>query len=164
MDGTVPSTIEGLDMTTHESADDRRAHTDGVIDRAMELLVAHDMTGFAHLWAPTGTMDFPFAAPGQPPHLDGRDAIVDYLSGYTEMLDVRGIVAQTRHHTLDPETVVVEFEVEGIAVEAQNPYLMRYIAVITVHADGIASYRDYWSPLAATDALGVAATSQERAR
>lgn len=27
-------------------------------------------------------------------------------------------------------------------------------AVITVHADGIASYRDYWSPLAAAAALG----------
>lgn len=41
------------------------------------------------------------------------------------MLDVRNVTSQTRHHTLDPDTVIVEFEVEGIS-----------------------SYRDYWSPLA----------------
>lgn len=79
-----------------------------MIDRALELLLTHDMTGFAHLWAPTGEMDFPFAGPGQPAHLDRRTAIVDYLAGYTEMLDVRGIPSQTRHPTLDPDTVIVE--------------------------------------------------------
>ncbi len=141
-------------MTIHDVGDKRREHTDAVVDRALELLLAHDMTGFAHLWTRTGTMDFPFAGPGQPARLEGRAAIVDYLAGYTDMLDVRAIASQTRHHTVDPETVIVEFEVEGLAVESQSPYVMRYIAVIAVGADGITSYRDYWSPLAAVAALG----------
>lgn len=132
----------------------RREHTDAVIDRALELLVAHDMEGFAALWAPGGTMEFPFAAAGQPARLDGRSAVADYLSGYTEMLDVRAIASQTRHQTGDPSTVIVEFEVDGVAVAAQKPYRMRYIAVITVGADGIENYRDYWSPLAAAEVLG----------
>ena len=151
--------------TSHLDVDDRREHTDAVVDRALELLLAHDMTGFAHLWAPTGTMDFPFAGPGQPARLDGRAAIVDYLAGYTDLLDVRAIASQTRYHTVDPETVIVEFEVEGLAVASQSPYVMRYIAVIMVGADGITSYRDYWSPLAAVAALGsTASIGQERSR
>ncbi|MBO0681282.1 nuclear transport factor 2 family protein [Mycolicibacterium sp. S2-37] len=137
--------------------DERRRRANHTIDRALELLLAHDMTGFAMLWAPHGTMEFPFAGPGQPSRLDSRAAVLDYLAGYTEMLDVRNVIAQTRHQTLDPDTVVVEFDVEGVAVATQRPYLMRYIAVITVGDDGIVNYRDYWSPSAAADALGESA-------
>lgn len=132
----------------------RREHTNTVIDRALELLLAHDMDGFAQLWAPNGTMEFPFATAGQPLRLDGRSAVADYLSGYTDMLDVRAVASQIRHQTDDPSTVVVEFEVDGVAVAAQAPYRLRYIAVITVGEDGIENYRDYWSPLAAAEALG----------
>lgn len=142
-----------MSLSTEET---RRQHVNAVIDRALELLVAHDMEGFARLWAPDGTMEFPFAAAGQPERLDGRSAVTDYLSGYTEMLDVRAVASQTRHHTDDPSTVIVEFEVDGVAVAAQKPYRMRYIAVITVGADGIENYRDYWSPLAAAEVLGEA--------
>jgi uncharacterized protein len=141
-------------MTSLDTSEMRRTHANAVLDRAMDLLLAHDMTGFAHLWAPSGTAEFPFAGPGQPQRLDGRAAVVDYLAGYTDMLDVRGITSQTRHQTLDPDTVIVEFEANGVAVESQKPYRMRYVAVVTVHDDGIASYRDYWSPLAIAEALG----------
>lgn len=134
--------------------DAQRAQTNAVLDRAFELLVAHDMHGFAMLWAPDGIMEFPFAGPGRPRRLDGRTAVIEYLDGYTDMLDLRAIPTQTRHQTLDPRTVIVEFEAEGIAVAAQRPYRLGYIAVITVHDDGIASYRDYWSPMAAAEALG----------
>lgn len=142
-------------MTTTESTEIRREHANAVIDRAMEMLLAHDMTGFAHLWAPHGTIEFPFAGPGQPARLDGRAAVADYLDGYTDTFDIRGITAQTRHQTLDPDTVVVEFEAAGVVVASQNPYSMRYVAVITVRADGIASYRDYWNPRAVDAALGI---------
>ncbi|MBB2989154.1 ketosteroid isomerase-like protein [Mycolicibacterium iranicum] len=137
--------------TTDEA---RRLHTNAVVDRGLELLLAHDMTAFALLWAPDGTMEFPFAAAGQPARLDGQAAVVDYLAGYTAMLDVRGIASQTRHQTADPSTVVVEFEVEGVAVATQKPYRLGYIAVISVGDDGIVTYRDYWSPQAAAEVLG----------
>ena len=144
-------------MPTQTSAlaeEARRKHANAVLDRALDLLLAHDMAGFAQLWAPDGTMEFPFAAAGQPARLDGRSAVADYLSGYTEMLDVRAIVSEVRHQTGDPSTVILEFEVDGVAVAAQKPYRMRYVAVVTVGADGIENYRDYWSPLAAAEVLG----------
>lgn len=134
--------------------DEQRAHTNAVLDRAFALLLAHDMHGFAMLWAPDGVMEFPFAGPGQPRRLDGRGAVVDYLAGYTDMLDIRAISAQTRHQTADPQTVIVEFEAEGIAVVSQRPYRLGYVAVITVGPEGITSYRDYWSPAAAAEVLG----------
>lgn len=131
-----------------------RARTDDVVDRALALLLDHDMAGFAGLWAPDGTITFPFAAAGYPTQVVGRAAITEYLASYTDLFDVREVAAQTRHHTPDPHTVVVEFEIAGIAVARGAPYRMRYVCVITVDTDGITSYRDYWSPLAAAEILG----------
>jgi uncharacterized protein len=125
-----------------------------LVDRAMELLLAHDMAGFAGLWAAEGTMEFPFAPEGYPERLDGRDAVTEYLRDYTDHVDLRAITRRTVHQTLDPEVVVVEFEVDGVAVRTGRSYRMRYISVITVRHGEIVGYRDYWSPQAAADALG----------
>jgi uncharacterized protein len=125
-----------------------------VVDRAIDLLLAHDMAGFAGLWAVDGTMEFPFAPDGYPQRLDGRAAVTEYLRDYTDHVDVRAIPRRTVHRTLDPDVVVVEFEADGTAVRTGRPYRMRYISVITVREGEIAAYRDYWSPLAAAEALG----------
>lgn len=125
-----------------------------VVDRAMDLLLAHDMAGFAGLWAVDGTVEFPFAPDGYPQRLDGRAAVAEYLRDFTDHIDLHAITSRTVHQTLDPGVVVVEFEVDGTAVRTGRPYRMRYIAVITVREGEILGYRDYWSPLAAAEALG----------
>jgi len=125
-----------------------------LVEHALELLLAKDMAAFAGLWAEDGILEFPFAAPGYPPRLDGRAAVADYLRGYPDVLDVREIPAKMLHQTDDPDVVIAEFEAAGIVVATGQPYTMRYIAVITVRDGEIARYRDYWSPLAATEAMG----------
>jgi ketosteroid isomerase-like protein len=125
-----------------------------VVDRAMDLLLAHDMAGFARLWAVDGTIEFPFAPAGYPQRLEGRAAIAEYLRDYTDHVDLRAITSRTVHQTVDPDVVVVEFEVDGTAVRTGRPYRMRYISVITVRHGEITGYRDYWSPVAAAEALG----------
>jgi uncharacterized protein len=125
-----------------------------VVDRAMDLLLAHDMAGFAGLWAVDGTIEFPFAPAGYPQRLEGRAAVADYLRDYTDHVDLRAITSRTVHQTVDPDVVVVEFEVDGTAVHTGRPYRMRYISVITVRDGEITGYRDYWSPVAAAEALG----------
>lgn len=125
-----------------------------LVDRALERLLAHDMAGFADLWAEDGVLEFPFASPGYPRRLEGRAAIAEYLRGYPDLLDIREIIAKTRHETTDPEVSVVEFEVAGVVVASGKPYQLGYVAVLTVRDGQIRHYRDYWSPLAAAEALG----------
>ncbi|GAA0637790.1 nuclear transport factor 2 family protein [Kutzneria viridogrisea] len=125
-----------------------------LVTEALRLLLAKDMAGFAGLWAADGILEFPFAPADYPQRLVGRDAIADYLRDYPDHLDVRAITAQTVHDTTDPEVVIVEFEVAGEAVRTGRPYRVRYIAVVTAREGSIVHYRDYWSPLAAAEALG----------
>lgn len=130
-----------------------RERVDRTVDEALRLLLAHDMAGFADLWASDGVLEIPFA-PGGPTRLEGRDTVRDYLAHYTDIVDVREVTAQRRHHTLDPDTVVLEFETDCVVVASGTPVHMQYIAVITTGPEGIVAYRDFWNPLVATSALG----------
>jgi ketosteroid isomerase-like protein len=125
-----------------------------LVEHALDLLLKHDMAGFAGLWAEDGIAEFPFAGPGYPARLDGRDAVREYLRDYSNLLDVREITAKTVHETTDPAVVIAEFTVAGVAVASQKPYELSYIAVLTVEDGEIRRYRDYWSPLAAAEVLG----------
>ena len=121
---------------------------------SLRHLLAKDMAAYVGLWAADGVMEFPFAPPGYPARLDGRAALDDYLRGYPDLFDVREIPAQTVHETSDPEVVVGEFEAAGLVVATGLPYRMRYVAVITARGGEIVHYRDYWSPVAAAEAMG----------
>ncbi|WP_237572871.1 nuclear transport factor 2 family protein [Mycolicibacterium lacusdiani] len=125
-----------------------------VVDRALELLIAQDVAGFAGLWAEDGVLEFPFAAPGFPRRLEGRAAVAEYMSGYPDILRIREFPAVVVHQSVDPDVVIVEFEAAGTVVATGAPYRMRYIAVITVRDGEIGSYRDYWSPAAAAEVVG----------
>ncbi|MDT7799237.1 MAG: uncharacterized protein QOI78_2670 [Actinomycetota bacterium] len=125
-----------------------------LVEHALDLLVKHDMAGFAGLWAEDGVLEFPFAAAGYPPRVEGRDAIADYLRGYPDLLDIRAITAKTVHETADPAVVVVEMTAAGFVVATRKPYELSYIAVLTIVGGEIRHYRDYWSPLAAAELMG----------
>jgi ketosteroid isomerase-like protein len=120
----------------------------------MAELLAKDMAAFADLWATDGILEFPFASAGYPRRLDGRDSVREYLRDYNDHVVPQTVVSPTVHDTTDRDVVIVEFDVEGIAARSGRPYSMPYIAVITARDGEIAHYRDYWSPLAAAEALG----------
>lgn len=136
-----------------QTDDDRRAHTERVVDALLDSLRRQDMRAFADHWAPDGVMEFPFAPPGYP-ELRSRDGVWEYVKDYTATLRIDEITEHRRHHTLDPDTVILEFSAKGLAVQQNKPYEMGYVAVITVGPDGVRHYRDYWNSLAAAAAMG----------
>ncbi|GAA4666171.1 MULTISPECIES: nuclear transport factor 2 family protein [Amycolatopsis] len=140
-------------MNAYLSVQDRRQRAHGAVDRLHERLLAHDMAGFADVFAGHGVIEFPFAPPGWPT-LRGRDQIREYLMGNVDEIDLTGIVAQTRYETTDPDVLIVEWEVDGTVRATGRPYRMRYINVVKVGPEGIELFRDYWSPLAVGHALG----------
>ncbi len=140
-------------MTDPISQARRRERAHATVDRLVAALLDHDMAGFADEWAPDGAMEFPFAPPGWPT-VSGKGAVRDYLAGFPDTVDIRGIRHQTRHDTGDPDTVIVEWGVTGVVVKTGQPYDIDYVAVVTVGEQGITGYRDYWNPLAVAAAMG----------
>jgi uncharacterized protein len=117
---------------------------------SLRLLLDKDIPGWIGLWAEDGVMEFPFAPPGRPARLEGREAIAEYMRPYPDHIDLHDFPeADLRiHETVDPCTVVVEMRGVGRLVPTDGPFDMKYIAVVTVEGGRFTSYRDYWNPLA----------------
>jgi ketosteroid isomerase-like protein len=117
------------------------------MDRLHERLLMHDMDGYAEIWAPNGTMEFPFAPSGWP-QLRGREEVRAYARDRFGEVDITTILWQARHETGDPDVLVVEWEAAGTVLRTGRPYRARYVSVVKVGGEGIVDFRDYWSPLA----------------
>ncbi|MFB8182416.1 nuclear transport factor 2 family protein [Streptomyces sp. NPDC055966] len=128
-------------MPTHRSPEQLYRHS-------LRLLLDKDIDAWTALWAEDGVMEFPFAPPGWPRRLEGRDAIAAYMSGYPDHIDLHDFPDLRIHRTTDVRTVVAEMRGLGLLVETGAPFDMTYIAVVTVREGQFTSYRDYWNPLA----------------
>jgi ketosteroid isomerase-like protein len=122
-----------------------------VFERVHRLLLDHDLDAYADLFAAYGAIDLPFAPPGIPRRVQGREEIRaffaaagDRLQGATRLTEFRAVVV---HETLDPEVVVTEFEAHGEITATGQPYQFRNFQVMRVREGEIVSLRDYWNPL-----------------
>lgn len=114
--------------------------------------VAAGSTTFVEMLAEDSVMEFPFAPPGLPDRLVGRDAVADHLTKLARLITFDRIGSATVH-ARDGETTVLTFETAGSGVETGAPYNQRYLSVITTADGQIARYLDYWNPLVVSRAL-----------
>ncbi|TDE56710.1 hypothetical protein E1295_09935 [Nonomuraea mesophila] len=127
-----------------------------ILERAQRLFLAKDLNGFADMFAADGTHELPFAPPGVPKFLRGREEIRRYLTSITSTpLELTGFHGLHVHETVDPEVVVAEYEGRGRVVSSGRPYRMPYIQLLRARDGEIVTWRDYWSPLSGIQALGV---------
>jgi ketosteroid isomerase-like protein len=120
-----------------------------VFERVLRAIRDVQMDVYADLFAADGTFELPFAPPGIPRRIQGREAIRAFIRARAD--GVRGALLQWQfrsvlvHETVDPEVIVTEFEVHGMA--ARGPYQFSNLQVMTVRKGEIVSLRDYWNPL-----------------
>ncbi|OLT09264.1 hypothetical protein BJF78_31060 [Pseudonocardia sp. CNS-139] len=126
-----------------------------VVEQVRRMVAGEDGR-FADLFAPDGVMRYPFAPPGTPSELAGRDAIAawfDRAAGTRDLLRMDGVDAVV-HETADPEVVVAEIEHHGHSTALDGPYRFRALGVIRVRDGLIVSYDDYMDPIAMARLLG----------
>lgn len=122
-----------------------------VFERGQQLLQRAELDGdaLAVQYAPDGVFEAPFAPPGLPRRIEGREAIramyrAASSSAGRPAFEIRSVVV---HETLDPETIVTEFEVHARHPHTGEGYRFANLQVITVRDGEIVSLRDYWNPL-----------------
>jgi uncharacterized protein len=119
-------------------------------------MVAGEGVVFGDLFAADGVLRYPFAPPGMPHELKGRETIREYhlaASSRRSLLDIEGVDMLVRD-TDDPEVVVVEIEHYGHSHGIGGPYRFRAIGVVRVRDGEIAEYDDYMDPIAMAAMLG----------
>ncbi len=105
------------------------------------------------LWADDGVCEFPFASPGRPRLLQGKEQILAYMTAYPSRIFIEGVDKLRVHPALDPNVVVVEMTIKGRAVETDKPYNQQYVIVAETRDGKLTHYREYWNPLVSAEAL-----------
>jgi ketosteroid isomerase-like protein len=119
-------------------------------------MVAGEGVVFADLFAADGVLAYPFAPPGQPPELRGRDAIRAHFSGLgqsRELFVMEGVDAET-WETGDPNVVITQITHHGQSSVTGGPYRFTALGVIRVRDGEIVRYDDYMDPIALARLLG----------
>jgi ketosteroid isomerase-like protein len=111
---------------------------------------------FADLFAADGILQYPFAGPGQPGEVRGREEIRAHFAGrpHSRELFEMDLLQVQRHDTTDPEVVIAEIEHRGRSALTGKPYRLPAVGVIRVRDGLIMSYRDYLDPIATAQVLG----------
>jgi uncharacterized protein len=119
-------------------------------------MVAGEGVVFCDLFAEDGVLRYPFAPPGMPRELAGRDTLREYhlaASARRSLLEIEGVDMLVRD-TDDPEVVVVEIEHHGYSHGIGGPYRFRALGVVRVRDGEIVEYDDYMDPIALAAMLG----------
>lgn len=138
---------------------DHAASPRQVFEHVQHLILDGQIEPYADLFAADGTLELPFAAPGIPRRIEGRESIRAFFRAAAARVqsplqwEFRSVVV---HETADPEVIVTEFDVHGRDPWTGEPSQFSNLQVMAVRHGEIVSLRDYWSPL---DRPGIAAAS-----
>jgi len=127
-----------------------------VADRVARM-VSGEALSFADMFAVDGVLTYPFAAPGTPTELRGRETIRSHFAAVADgsgaIFDMAGIGSVIRE-TDDPEVVVAEIAHHGRSRVTGEPYRIAAVGVIRVRDGEIVEYADYMDPVALAVAFG----------
>jgi ketosteroid isomerase-like protein len=101
-------------------------------------------------------IEMPFARPGRPRRIEGRDQVLAFFGPQRAAFpvrfeEVRNIVI---HDTSDPEIIVVEYELAGTVLTTGHQASAPFIGVLRVRDGKIALWREYQNTPAIDAALG----------
>jgi ketosteroid isomerase-like protein len=131
-----------------------------VFHRAHGFVRAYDLR-YVDCFAVDGVLELPFAPPGMPKEVRGREAIRALLAPRYASAQASGRrIADYRniriHETQDPHVIVAEFDVVGwVGNMDAKPFTLSFIHVLEVLDDHIVRQRDYFDSLVMAERLRV---------
>ncbi len=126
-----------------------------VLERMRDAAIAQSAGDMSSVYAVDAVHEFPFTRPGLPSRVEGRDAIMSVITAFWSTSPLRYERYRTIaiHATADPNTIIVEQEVEGTS-STTGPFVLPNIMVLRARHGEIAHVRDYANLLAVKEAIG----------
>jgi ketosteroid isomerase-like protein len=127
-----------------------------VAELVRRMVIGDSEVVFAELFAEDGVMAYPFAPPGAPSELRGREAIRQYFAARGAargMLEMEGADLAVRE-TDDPEVIVTEITHYGRSKATAGPYRFTALGIVRVRDGQIVRYDDYMDAIAMARLLG----------
>jgi len=101
-------------------------------------------------------IEWPFAAPGRPRRLDGREAFLAIARPGRAAMPFRfdECVVDAVHETADPEVIVAEYRLGGTVLPGGERRSAQFVSVIRVRGGLVTHWREYQDTYAIVRALG----------
>jgi len=126
-----------------------------VLARRRRLLLSGDADGFADLFAPDGVIESPFAPPGAPSRLEGREAIREYSRDVmASPVRLEDFEVAELYQTQDPEVVIVEMRAKATLTTTGQSFAATSIQILRIREGHIVLFRDFANPRVLEDVIG----------
>ncbi|MFC8716689.1 nuclear transport factor 2 family protein [Kitasatospora sp. NPDC057198] len=129
-----------------------------VVERLRTAMETKDRSAFVDEFAADGVYELPFSLAGAPSRFEGIDAVRALLvrdSPMSRAMEFDRVSARVLQST-DPETVTVEFTVDGRNSASGEPFsFLSSVGVIRVVDGKVKHYRDYPSVLRGAQVAGM---------
>jgi uncharacterized protein (TIGR02246 family) len=126
-----------------------------VLAQRRRLILSGDADGFADLFASDGVIESPFAPPGAPLRLAGREAIREYSRRVmASPLRVEDFEVVELYQTQDPEVVIVEMRAKATLTTTGQSFAATSIQILRIREGQIVLFRDFANSRILEDAIG----------
>ena len=126
-----------------------------VLAQRRHVILNGDADDFADLFAPDGVIEAPFAPPGAPARLEGREAIREYSRHVmASPLRLEDFEVAELYQTQDPEVVIVEMRTKGTVTTTGQSFAATSIQVLRIRDGQIVLFRDFADPRVLEDVMG----------
>jgi uncharacterized protein len=118
-----------------------------VFNQLAQRVAAGELAALVDLCADDVVFEFPFAPPGRPARVEGKQEVGDYLQAVSGRRRIEAVPSLEVHETVNQDVAIIEMTMTGTVTATGAPYEQSYVVVLTVRDGLIARYRDYWNPL-----------------
>jgi uncharacterized protein len=126
-----------------------------VLAERRRLTLSGDADGLADLFAPDAVWEAPFAPPGAPARLQGREAIRNYSRHVVTLpLRLEDYEVAEFYQTQDPEVVIVEMRGKATLTTTGQSFTATSIQILRIRDGQIVLVRDFANPRILEDAIG----------
>jgi uncharacterized protein len=125
-----------------------------VLAQRRRLILSGDADGYAGLFAPDAVIEAPFAPPGAPSRLEGRDAIREYSRHVmASPLRLEDFEVADLYQTQDPEVVIAEMHAKATLTTTGQTFAATSIQILRIREGQIVLFRDFANPRILEDVI-----------
>jgi len=126
-----------------------------VLARRRRLTLSGDADGYAGLFAPDAVIESPFAPPGAPSVMRGRDAIREYSRHVmASPLRLEEFEVAELYQTQDPEVVIAEMRTTGTLTTTGRSFAAAALHILRIREGQIVHLRQFADPRVLDDVIG----------
>ncbi|MER7133643.1 nuclear transport factor 2 family protein [Streptosporangium saharense] len=102
-------------------------------------------------------LEMPFARPGGPSRVEGREEVLAFVTPRRAALPARldGVRCLAVHGTADPDVIVVEYEITGTSALTGRRASLPFVGVLRARDGRVALWREYQDTAGIAGALGL---------